>query len=317
MTVEFRNGENVDVNYEEVQSERVEGEGMQNDTAQEQTGGKDSHDWHVGIEKKESHELNAGIEWSKEKGGVQKKYEWKWEFAPKRIIWGVLLVVAAAALILGQMGYLGSLMDAFSVWDIILTVFFLVTLIEGVTKGRIGETLFSVAFLINIHDEWLGLEAITPWTTLGAALLGTIGLKMLFPKAGSKHKRKIIINGVTHEKGICEESRRGNAIEYENVFSSAVKYVAGEFSKVDVENAFGSMQIYFSDAQPVDGSAKVNVESAFGSVTMYVPSDWKVVTKTEHVFGGCDEKGQCNPNGEIVLYVNAEAVFGNFHIKYI
>ena len=317
MTVEFRNGENVDVNYEEVQSERVEGETMQHDTAFEQTGEKAAQDWHVGVEKKKARELNAGIEWTSDKDGRKKKYEWKWEFAPKRIFWGVLLLVAALALVLSKLGYLGNVMDAFSVWDIILTVFFLVTLIEGITKGRIGETLFSVAFLINIHDELLGLEAITPWTTLGAALLGTIGLKMLFPKAGSKHKGKIIVNGVTHDKGICEESRSGNSIEYENAFSSAVKYVAGEFGKVEVENAFGAMQIYFSDAQPIDGSAKVDVESAFGSVTLYVPSDWKVVTKTEHVFGSVTEKGQCNPDGEIVLYVNAEAVFGNFQIKYI
>lgn len=317
MTVEFRNGENVDVNYEEVQSERAEGETMQHDTTYEQTGEKDVQDWHVGVEKKKARELNAGIEWTSDKDGQKKKYEWKWEFAPKRIFWGVLLLVAALALVLSKLGYLGNVMDAVSVWDIILTIFFLVTLIEGITKGRIGEILFSVAFLINIHDELLGLEAITPWTTLGAALLGTIGLKMLFPKAGSKHKGKIIVNGVTHDKGICEESRSGNTIEYENVFSSAVKYVAGEFGKVEVENAFGSMQIYFSDAQPIDGFANVDVESAFGSVTLYIPADWKVVTKTEHVFGSATEKGQCNPDGEIVLYVNAEAVFGNFQIKYI
>lgn len=316
MIVEFRDDKNVDVNYEEMQSERVEGESVQNDTTREASG-KDAHDWHMGIEKEKGRELNVGIDWSKEAKGVKKKYEWKTEFAPKRILWGVLLVLAAGALLLGQMGYLGSLMETFSVWDIILTIFFLVTLVEGISKGRIGETLFSVAFLINIHDELLGLEAITPWTTLGVALLATIGLKMIFPKAGRKHKGMVIVNGVSHDKGICEESRSGNSIKYENVFSSAVKYVAGEFSKVDVDNAFGSMQIYFSDAQPIDGSAKVNIDSAFGTVTLYVPSDWKVVTKTEHIFGSTGEKGQCNPDGEIVLYVNAEAAFGNLQIKYI
>lgn len=324
MTVEFRSGENVDVNYEEVASETVQeasaasdiATGTDTETMENEQQKKDSH-WHVGVKKLEARELNAGIEWSKGEGNEKRKYEWKWEFAPKRLFWGVLLIVAALALVLSKLGYLGNVMDVVSVWDIILSVFFLVTLIEGVSKGRIGETLFSVAFLINIHDTLLGLEAITPWTTLGAALLGTIGLKMLFPKAGSKHKGKVIINGVTHDKGICEESRTGNTIEYENAFSSTVKYVAGEFDKVEVENAFGSMQIYFADAQPIDSVASVNVESAFGNVTLYIPSQWKVVTKTEHVLGTATEKGQCNPNGTTVLYVNSEAVFGNFKIQYI
>ena len=43
--------------------------------------------------------------------------------------------------------------------------------------------LFSLAFLIIVNDELLGLEAITPWPVLGAALLGSLGLNLLFPKS--------------------------------------------------------------------------------------------------------------------------------------
>lgn len=251
------------------------------------------------------------------KTGKDKSIKYETEFAPARIFWGVLLLIGAAALVLGQMGYLGDVLKGISVWDILLTIFFVVTLLEGILKIRIGEALFSIAFLIIVHDELLGLEAITPWPVLGAALLGTIGLKMIFPKAGKKHGAKVVINGVAKEKGICEETRKGNSISYENVFSSAVKYVAGEFSNVDVENAFGSMQVYFTDALPAGGSASVNVQSAFGSVVLYVPSSWKVVCKTEHIFGSTGEKGQCNLDGENVLYISGEAVFGSFQIKYI
>lgn len=247
----------------------------------------------------------------------KKNYEWKWEFASKRLFWGILLVLAAAALVLNKLGYLGNLMNLFSVWDIFLTVFFLVTLFEGFMKGRISEILFSIAFLVNIHDELLGLEAITPWTTLGAACLGSIGLKMLFPKAGRKHKGKIIVNGEVLEKGICEESKTGNAIKYESAFHSSVKYVAEEFDTVEVESVFSSTQIYFSDAKPIGGIANVDVESVFGNVILYIPEDWNVSIKKENVCGSVTEKGQCNSNGENRLHVSAEAVFGNITIKYI
>ena len=42
--------------------------------------------------------------------------------------------------------------------------------------------LFSLAFAAILFDEALGIEAITPWPVLGAALLGTIGLNMIFNK---------------------------------------------------------------------------------------------------------------------------------------
>mgnify|MGYP006893000712 FL=1 len=40
----------------------------------------------------------------------------------------------------------------------------------------------SIAFICIIYDDWLGITALTPWTVLGAALLGSIGLSLIFKK---------------------------------------------------------------------------------------------------------------------------------------
>lgn len=47
--------------------------------------------------------------------------------------------------------------------------------------------MLPLAFLIIVNDKVLGMEAITPWPVLGAAVLGSIGLKFLFPGFGRKH----------------------------------------------------------------------------------------------------------------------------------
>ena len=47
---------------------------------------------------------------------------------------------------------------------------------------ELREILFSIAFICIIYDDWLGITALTPWTVLGAALLGSIGLSLIFKK---------------------------------------------------------------------------------------------------------------------------------------
>ncbi len=251
-------------------------------------------------------------------GGKHKiKYNLQIDLAGGKVFWGVLLLVGAVALIAGQLGYLNF--AGFSFWTIVWTLVFVGTLVEGIVKARVGNVLFSLAFLIIVHDELLGLEAITPWTVLGAALLGTIGIKMIFPKLGSRKDSYIVVNGVPHGKGesYSEESRNGNEISYENAFGESVKYVAGEISKIKAENAFGSMQIYLTEAFPVDGHLEIQADNAFGNIVLYVPAIWKVTMRTENVFGSVKEKGHCSADGLNEVHIQADTVFGGIEIRYI
>ncbi len=233
-----------------------------------------------------------------------------------KAFWGALFLLGAVALIAGQLGYLNF--AGFSFWTIIWTLFFVGIFLESIVKASVGNALFSLAFLVIIHDEMLGLEAITPWPVLGAALLGTIGIKMIFPKLG-RHNKYIEVNGVRYKKGesYSEETRNGDKISYENAFGEAVKYVSGDVSVVNVENAFGSTQVYFTDAFPMDGKLKIQADNAFGNVTLYIPGVWKVFVKTESFCGNVREKGRCSLDGLNEVYINADTVFGGIEIRYI
>ncbi len=234
-----------------------------------------------------------------------------------RGFWGALLILGGVAWIADQLGYLSF--EGFSFWGVVWTVFFAAALIDGIAKLKVGRILFSVAFLIIVNDELLGLEAITPWPVLGAALLITIGIKMIFPRLG--HRSSFVtVNGVPYKKDerISEESRDGNRISYGNAFGECVKYVSGEIEAVTIENAFGSTQVYFTDAQPVEGKLRINAENAFGSVTLYIPDTWKVMIGTrECVFGSVKEKGRCAADGSNQVVVDAETAFGGIEIRYI
>ena len=50
---------------------------------------------------------------------------------------------------------------------------FYLALFKGIRNVNFWEILFSIAFICIIYDDQLGITALTPWTVLGAALLGS------------------------------------------------------------------------------------------------------------------------------------------------
>lgn len=230
----------------------------------------------------------------------------------RKIGWGVLLILCAVALLANKLGFLESLLAGLSIWSIILSVLLAMFLVEGVCNRSFGQILLSLALLIIVNDEFLHLEAITPWPVLGAALLGTLGLNIIFPNFKKKPGMKFINKDCT----VDEERHNGDVVSYENCFGSSVKYLSGEISCVNIESNFGCFEVFFNDVVLRNHSARVNVESNFGEVKLHVPADWNVEISSETAFGKVEESGRCNPASDQTLYVIGEANFGHLLISY-
>lgn len=235
----------------------------------------------------------------------------------RKIFWGVLFVLGALALIIGKMGYLGEL----SFWTVLLSIGLAGLFLDGLFTKNFFTIFFSAAFFVIVNDTWLGLESITPWPVLGAALLLTIGLSILFPGKWSKYCHIHHDGNYDGNHGISSDGSdtlNGEIINYEVSFGEAVKYITSqELRQASLECAFGSLVVYFDNAVLKDHSADVHVECSFGSTMLYIPSDWKVVHKTKNAFGGTTEKGHSNPNGENVLTIYGDVSFGGLEIRYL
>lgn len=223
--------------------------------------------------------------------------------------WGILFLLGAAAFLASKLGFF----EGIGFWSILLSIVLVSILISNLVKRSWGGILFSLAFLVIVNDEFLNLEAITPWPVLGAALLGTVGLNLLFPKFNRHNTDFKLIRGGEYLPKI---DRSGDRISYENVFGSTVKYVVGEVSQVYLDNAFGSTEVYFTDAVLKDHAANVKIDSAFGRVVLYVPRGWQVIdNNAEVVFGGVDSDHENNSEGENILYITGEVCFGALVIR--
>lgn len=247
----------------------------------------------------------------------------------RNIFWGVLFVLGALALLVGKMGYL----EGISFWTVFLSVGLAGLLIDGVCHRSFGTILFSLAFLVIVNDEFLGMEAITPWPVLGAALLGTIGLNIIFPKKKwSKCSCKVKIKNEWDSKkekgnsasGIHQKASGGETvsedgkISFYNSFGESVRYLTeDEISQVELTNSFGGMIIYFDNAVLKNGVADVYIDNSFGGMELFVPRDWKLVLDVQAFCGAAEEKGRCNPAGANILQIHGSVKFGAVEIHYI
>ena len=101
----------------------------------------------------------------------------------RKIFWGIFFIMMAIIVVASKIGILPDV----GVFSLLATVFLVWMAADGVRHRNFYEMLFAVAFLGIIYDGPLGIEALTPWTVLAAALLLSIGLSLLF---GGKKERK-------------------------------------------------------------------------------------------------------------------------------
>lgn len=231
------------------------------------------------------------------------------------VFWGLLLILAAVFLIAGQLGFL----EQVNTFSIIFAIFWVAILIEGVARGSFGKILFSLAFLFIIFDEQLGIKGVSNWTVLTAALLGTIGLNMIFKRNKNYHHEKMDedCDRYNIQKRMAN-SLEGDKIFFRTTFGSAVKYVSSEhFEYAFLECSFGAMKVFFDQAMIENGNAVIELDVSFSGVELYFPKSWTVVNQTDTAFGGLDEKNHSESTGSPLVTLTGDISFSGVTIIYV
>lgn len=199
----------------------------------------------------------------------------------ENVFWGLLLVLAGAYIIINNLGFMPDV----NVVKLIVAILCVVTFIKSVVQVEFGGMLFSLAILVIIFNRELGLSAITPWPVLVAALLGSIGLNMIFgDSAKRKYKRKKSLDDKN------PDFVTGDDVVITGSFNAYKKNISSDnFTSARVSGKFCGMEISFDDAVIQDGTAVVKLDVSFSGVEFYVPYSWKVVNNADCMFGGFEE----------------------------
>lgn len=235
------------------------------------------------------------------------------------IFWGVVFVLLAALVIVSELG----LIKGIGFWTIVFSVIFGAMLIKGLVKFDMTQILFSVAFLCIVWDEVLGIEAITPWPVLLAALFGSIGFSMIFGKSKKKYYENKYEghNGNKHIHGAensTVEHDYGDEVNCQVKFGSIVKYVNSEnLQKVNASVSFGSATIYLDNAKVQGNEILVNIDVSFGGVELYVPRDWYITNNMQTSFAGVDEENRNSGLNLVNVVLIGTANFAGVDIRYV
>mgnify|MGYP005924952861 FL=1 len=200
------------------------------------------------------------------------------------IIVGVLIIATAILWMLNELGVMRNI----NLGHIVFTALWGAWLIKGLIQRKSFVVFMSLAFLAIVWDKELGIEAITPWPIIGAAILLTIGFSFIFEKNGRKeweenqfrkhhnfdnnykkmstenrtewendNNKEQWKNNNTTEKnttyGTAQSNRSyedGEHVYHINRFSGTEKYIDSQNLKsVEIINKVGGMEVYLDKAK--------------------------------------------------------------------
>lgn len=234
--------------------------------------------------------------------------------------WGIILIGIAVILVLSQLGLLGNI--KIGLWTLLLTAFFAITLIKSIFCINFSGILFSIAFLCILYDDYLGITALTPWTVLVVAFLGSIGLSMIFHPKRHSHPFHHFSHMDFHERESFSEmidETDGDTIECKNSFGACIKYINSEnFVKGYVDTAFGGTKLYFDKAYIQGDYAELKIHGSFCGIELFVPKTWSVTSQVDVMLAGITEKNpKMHVGGGSKLLLTGDLKFAGIEITYV
>lgn len=202
----------------------------------------------------------------------------------RNIFWGILFVLGAIGLVIGKMGFLSDI-NPFSLgFSVILGAI----IIDSLFRLNYAGILFPIAFLCIIYDKQLGITALTPWTVLIAALFGSIGLSMIFPKKNKLFEKKLSWSFEEGENINIEDE--GN-IKISAAFSGGTKFInTDKFVSANISCKYSGLEVYFDNAVMAENTAVIRLDVAFSGLELYIPKNWNVENRTNVFLGGVENK---------------------------
>jgi predicted membrane protein len=229
----------------------------------------------------------------------------------EKVFWGILFVLMGVFLIISKLGYFANV----NVISLLLTAFLVAVIGKSLVRLNFAGVLFPIAFICIIYDKQLGITNITPWTVLIAALLGSIGLSMIFHKHTKCVNFKFDSEDSKFEKIDVEDESH---VRVKNSFGSTIKYInTDNFEQADFNCSFGAMKVYFDKAIMSKDNALVRINASFSGIELYVPKTWNIEDKTNAVFGAVDEKNRNNQITTNTLTLVGDIKFSGVEIIYI
>ena len=198
--------------------------------------------------------------------------------------WGIFFVLAAVFVIASQI----TSFAVIGFWSIAATVLLAAVFIQSLVKLNFFGIFVSLALAYMIYQNPLSLYIISPWLLLLTAVLLSIGFHSIFgrhTKCRYEHRHGCHTHSSDEEYRTIEDVDGNNPL-IKVSFGAASKYIhadaltGGQFSC-----SFGTLSVYFDQAQLASENTELYVDCSFGEIKLYFPRDWQIIDHLKSSLG--------------------------------
>ena len=228
--------------------------------------------------------------------------------------WGVFFVLAAVFVIATQ---IPSSFAVIGFWSIAAAVLLAAVFIQSLVRLNFFGVFLSLAIAYMLFHGSLALPWLSPWLLLLAAVLLSIGFHIIF---GRSHKRRYEQrHGDKTDDGYRTiEDVDGNNPTVKVSFGSSSKYIHADTLKSGrFSCSFGSLSVYFDQAQLASDGADLYVDCSFGEIKLFFPREWNVVDNLTTSLGGIrnDSRADRVDSALPAVTLTGGASFGSIEIN--
>jgi len=225
----------------------------------------------------------------------------------RKAVWGIFLVGAAVLIIANAYYSFTSLLP------LLCIIVVLPVMVESLIHLSFTGVFIPAALLCIMFSSQLGLDKITPWPVLAAAVLLSIGFSIIF----RKHDKWL--NQMHFETDASFENITDDEMTCTVRFGEGTKYIMSEnFEGASLNCQFGAIKAYFDNAKLSPNGAELNVNASFSGVELFIPKHWKVASSLNAFLGGVEEKSRNAPDPDSpLLTLTGNVSFAGIVIYYI
>ncbi len=221
----------------------------------------------------------------------------------RRIIWGVILIIAAVVLALNSFNVINFNIFFDGWWTLFIIVPSLAALIRW---QDVESSLFGLALgvlLLLSAQEVINWDII--WKILLPLTIAIIGFKLIFSSIKSE-KRKKKINNINFN---IKDSQKGVAV----FCGTEMNFDGAVFEGAELITVFGGIDCDLRGAI-IEKDCVIKVVCVFGGVDLLIPDNVNVVSNIPTFFGGTDVLKK-NHGAEHTIYIDGVCLFGGVDAK--
>jgi predicted membrane protein len=219
-------------------------------------------------------------------------------------IWGAIICVIGAALLLDHMGYV-AIDRIWRYWPMLLVIGGVQNVIQSGTRAW-GIVLLIAGILLQLGT--LGVMHFS-WGEVWPLLIIAAGGKMIWSSLESRKLRASPADGTA-------------TMNASAIFGGVERrFSTNDFRGGSINAIFGGAELDFVAADIQGDQAILEINAIFGGVEIRVPTNWTVENRGQAIFGGYSEAtrtvdSSTDPNiRRKVLVITGTTLFGGVEIK--